>query len=591
MVESPFLLPRSLPLGWLASVAERLTGLRALHHHYLKRPANADSDAFLDYTLNTLGIDYEVNQADPLIPDEGSLVVVANHPLGGAEGVIIAQWLRRYRKDVKVLANQFLCRIPELAPLFIGIDVFARDAKSRQVNIRAMREAHQHVANGGVLLVFPAGEVSTYDGKGQLVDSPWQRSVVSLIKKHKAPTLPVFVQGRNSKTFYRAGKVHPLLRTLLLGRELLNKRGETITLNVGEIIPFKEIANLSDDNAVLNYLRLNTYLLPLPHDKNESKQADEAPEVASPQRSEDLLREVEYLSYTEAQLLESPPFRVFCTDAASIPHILLEIGRVREQSFRKVGEGTGTASDTDDYDSYYRHLFIWDDDKQRLVGAYRLGLVEDILEQRGIQGLYSRSLFNYSEPFLVGMGKSIEMGRSVIALDYQRSLSALLLLWKGIATYVSRHPTYTTLFGPVSISSDYPDIARQLLAETLSVHHYDESRAALVQPTHPLPANKNAPWHKGMLSALADVQLLSKVLARISQGKGVPVLLRQYLGLNGRLVCFNVDPAFHDALDGMIVVELPHVPPKTLGRYMGKEQARDYLSLHASSGPEVDDIR
>ncbi len=230
----------------------------------------------------------------------------------------------------------------------------------------------------------------------------------------------------------------------------------------------------------------------------------------------------------------------------------------------------------------YLPLFVWERENQCLVGAYRLGLVDQLIEKCGVAGLYSRTLFNYDQRFIDQMGKSIEMGRSVIALQYQKSMSALLLLWKGIATFVHQNPDYTHLFGPVSISNDYSDTARQLLAQSMTLHHYDNNCAEYVTPSNPLPEH-HRDWNTGMLTALGDLQLLSRVIARIDEGKGVPVLLRQYLSLNGKLVCFNVDPAFNNALDGLIMVDLRDVEEKTLARYMGREQAHEYLTYHTNS--------
>lgn len=580
MAVSPFQIPRKTPFGVIEKALESVTGLRELDTYYKQRPQGIDTDNFLTYTLNVLGIDYAVSSDDlKHIPVSGSTVVVANHPLGGVEGVILAKVLRQIRPDVKVLANYYLKRIPELSELFIGVDVFEGESAHR-ANMRALREAHQHVSGGGLLLIFPAGEVSTYDDHGQLSDKAWSRSVAVLVKKHKANVVPVFIGGQNSRKFYRAGQIHPLLRTVLLGRELLNKKGRSIPLSVGEPIGWKEYRAFDNDDALVNYLRLNTYLL------NEGKSAPQTmtsgPKADLIEAKPAALIEAELQTLPlDAKLLSAGEFDVYCCERAQIPLVMEEIGRMREMNFRAVGEGTGLSCDLDRYDDDYLHLFIWDRALRQMVGAYRLGRVQDIVSEHGIEGLYSRSLFQYDHRFVASMGASLEMGRSVIDEKYQRSLSALLLLWKGIAEYVRRHPEITTLFGPVSISNDYPQKARRLLAESLSVHHYDAQIAELVKPTTPLESSEPVPWHTSMLSALGDMQMLSRVLGRMTQGLGVPVLLRQYLGLNGKLVCFNVDPAFNDALDGLIVVDLRNVSAKTLGRYMGKEQAEDYLAYHA----------
>ncbi|EOD80909.1 putative hemolysin [Grimontia indica] len=576
---SPFQIPRKTPFGVIEKALESVTGLRALDKHYRRRPEGIDTDHFLSYTLDVLGIDYTVSAEDMKnIPATGSTVVVANHPLGGVEGVILAKLLRQVRPDMKVLANYYLKRIPELSDIFIGVDVFEGES-ARKANLRALREAHQHVSDGGLLLIFPAGEVSTFDEDGQLKDKAWSRSVAALVKKHKATALPVYIGGQNSRKFYRAGRIHPLLRTAMLARELLNKRGDSIPLSIGEPIPWKECRAFENDDALVNYLRLNTYLLNREQAVTAVELEQTGEPIIAPQSVDAIEQELTTLP-AQAKLLSSNEFDVYCTESTHIPVILQEIGRMREVNFRAVGEGTGMACDIDEYDDYYLHLFIWDREARQMVGAYRLGKVQGIVAEKGLNGLYSRSLFQYDERFVESMGNSLEMGRSVIDEKYQRSLSALLLLWKGIAAYVSKHPDITTLFGPVSISNDYPLTARRLLAESLSVHHYDEDIAQLVAPTTPLETSAPVPWHTSMLAGLGDLQLLSRVISRMSQGLGVPVLLRQYLGLNGKLVCFNVDPAFNNALDGLIMVDLRNVPAKTLGRYMGKEQAETYLDHH-----------
>ncbi|EGU37308.1 putative hemolysin [Vibrio ichthyoenteri ATCC 700023] len=583
-VISPFRLPRKTPFGLAEHVTEWATGLSQLDKFYAQRPVHCDTETFLRFTLQVLGIDYQVVKGSiNQVPTEGATVIVANHPLGCVEGVILAEMLLMIRQDLKILANHYLKTVPELDKLFIGVDVLnGKDAV--KANLRAMREAHRHVAQGGLLLLFPAGEVSQLvNGKtNQVEDKEWSRSVSALIKRSQATTIPIFIHGQNSKRFYMAGKVHSLLRTLMLGRELLNKSQQPIEITIGSAIRYKEISALNDD-CLVSYLRLNTYLLK-PQSTNHrlfstSSHSDvPAQPISAPLNLNRL--EADFADIPKQDhLLTSGEFEVYCTRAKYIPNLLYEIGRLREENFRAVGEGTGKALDIDHFDPHYRHLFVWDSSQRRLVGAYRLGLVDRLIDHCGMNGLYSRTLFNYDQRFLDRMGKSIELGRSVIAAEYQRSMSALLLLWKGIATFIQRNPDYTHLFGPVSISNDYSPSARQLLAESMEMHHFDGHGAQLVKASHPL-RNKHTHWNTSMLSALGDLQLLSRVIARLDEGKSVPVLLRQYLALNGKLVSFNVDPDFNNALDGLIVVDLRQVPLKTLSRYMTKPLAEQYLNLH-----------
>ncbi|ADV87423.1 hemolysin [Vibrio vulnificus] len=578
MLTSPFRLPRHTPFGLGESLVEWMTGLAKLDGFYQARPNAQSSFEFMRYTLSALNIDYRVEQGLVThIPEQGPVVIVANHPLGAIEGVILADLVGAVRSDVKVLANQLLKRLPEIDELFIGIDVFAGRSAMR-TNANAVREAHRHLAQGGVLIVFPAGEVSTYrEGSETLSDIEWSQSVAKFVTRAKATTIPIYINGQNSALFYKAGKVHPLLRTVLLGRELLNKSASTIAISIGNPIPYSEVKEFEHERDIVHYLRLNTYLMG----------AEQDPPFAfcSPVYTQPLIQPVEKALLerdlaalpSNALLLEQGDYAVYCVESTAIPNMLREIGRVREESFREVGEGCGLACDLDPFDASYRQLFVWNHSEGELVGAYRLGLVDELTVEKGLDGLYSRSLFQYDEAFLNTLDKSIELGRSVVAIKYQRSLNALLLLWKGIAAFVSQHPQYTHLFGPVSISNDYSSVARQLMAATLSIHHYDQEKARLVTPTTPLKTSTSPFWHKNLLSALASVSALSKVISRLEKGPGLPVLLRQYLGMKGKLVCFNVDPAFNHALDGLIVVNLKQVPLKTLAKYMGKEAAQRYL--------------
>ncbi|CED72416.1 lysophospholipid acyltransferase family protein [Aliivibrio wodanis] len=584
MIASPFRLPRVTPFGIGESFAEWATGLNQLDAYYQDRPENLSCFEFMSHSLSSLDVSYHLHQGElNTIPVTGAVVIVANHPLGALEGIILADLIGKIRSDVKVLANEYLKLIPEISELFIGVDVF-ESASAKKTNAKALREAHRHLESEGVLIIFPAGEVSTYnENKEQLLDKRWSYSAAKLALKHNATTIPIYIDAKNSNAFYMAGKIHPLLRTLMLGRELLNKKSNTINLSIGSSISHKELNGFKSPIECINYLRLNTYLLATINHSAESEQIKtDYDQIMDPINSDILTNEIQSLP-PNTKLVEQNGLTVYCTKSQAIPNVIKEIGRIREVTFREVGEGTGLSCDLDEYDLHYYHLFIWHEKNQEIVGSYRLGLVDELIEKFGIDGLYSRSLFNYQYEFIKTLHNSIEVGRSVVAKKYQRNVSSLLLLWKGISTFVYQHPKYTHLFGPVSISNDYSLAARQLIASTLSIHHYDNEKAALVTATTPLKPLKRQVWNGDMLSLLGDLKILSKVLSRIEKGKGLPVLLRQYIGLNGKLVCFNVDPDFNDALDGLIVVDMSNVPQKTLSKYMGKEEAMCYLEKHHSN--------
>lgn len=582
MIESPFRLPRKTPFGIGEFVVEWATGLSTMDALYKQDELPEDSFEFMHEALSRIGTHYQVDHGSiENIPQEGSVLVVANHPFGGIEGIVLASLISQARKDVKVLANELLKRIPELDDLFIGVDVFGGESAKR-TNRRAIKEANEHLKSGGVLIIFPAGEVSAWQAQeNKITDKTWSKSVAKFVKHAEATTVPIFINGMNSKLFYQAGRIHPLLRTALLGRELLNKSGQTISVSVGNPIPYGEVKDFDDDEDLTQYFRLNTYLMgSMENTANVHPVADGAVPIIAPVNV-DLLEE-ELAKLEQYRLLAQGDFDVYCAPTAVMPNMLREIGRVREESFREVGEGSGLECDIDQFDPHYHQLFVWNRENRDLVGAYRLGLVDELVEKGGIEALYSTSLFKYDEAFVDSLGQSIELGRSVVSKPYQRNMHSLLLLWKGIAGFVQKNPKYTHLFGPVSISNDYSPVARQLIASVMSVHYYDDEKAKLVSPTTPLEKSGKEFWRPDMLSSLSKLPLLSKVLSRLEQGMGLPVLLRQYLGMNGKLVCFNVDPAFNYALDGLIVVDLTTVPARTLGKYMGKQEALDYLEHHHS---------
>ncbi|WP_067517419.1 lysophospholipid acyltransferase family protein [Endozoicomonas ascidiicola] len=584
MLNSPFRLPRYTRSGIVESVLEKLTGLTVLEQLYEEeRGCNYSGKQFLKRALQIFEVDYEVvkGQIDS-VPDQGPSIVVANHPFGGIEGVALADLLLEQRDDVKVLTNELLCRIPEFKDVFIGVDVLSTNA--REKNKAAIEEAIQWVADGHQLLIFPAGEVSSYNSDlGSVCDPQWRNTTATLALATKAQVSPVFIDGSNSKLFHWFGRIHPRLRTLRLVKELINKQGSTLSFRIGRTIENKELTTFSTNGALTQYLRLCTYLLsPYQNDA-------ERPQMNKPLRTEEpiadsvstiaMQTEIDQLS-KQSLVLEKGEMAVYCVESREIPFILKEIGRLREITFREVGEGSGRSLDLDHYDQYYLHLFLWNQEKSEVVGAYRIGRVDQILREQGIHGLYSRSLFSYHAGFIHKLGSSLEMGRSFVRAEYQKSLSALLMLWKGIGAYVAANPQYKVLFGPVSISSDYSEVSRELMAGCLGVNNSDQALSSLVKPTTPIK-NTQQIWLTDDLKGIDKIEHLSSLIQQIEKDqKGIPVLLRQYLKLRGELAAFNVDPDFNNALDGLIIVDLLKVDEKTLAKYMGSERSRLFLQHH-----------
>lgn len=587
MQTSPFRLPRNTRLGIAEDLAERLLGLRTLEQMYQREAVkDLNSDKFLDSVLQMFQVDYRINSgSESSIPASGGLVVVANHPFGGIEGVALAALLMKVRPDVKVLTNEILCRIPELQDIFIGVDILGKD--SRQKNQQAIKEARKWVQDGHLLLLFPSGEVSSYDFVlKQVVDPKWRNTAAIIARDTSARVIPVFVEGNNGWLFQCLGMIHPRFRTLRLIRELLNKKGATLGFRIGNPIEPEALSGFSSNSAVTNFLRLHTYLLSAKSavediDPAYNKQTAFNEDIISAVNPDILMTEIEELP-DECLLIDKGDVLVYCTRAQEIPETLREIGRLRELTFRQVGEGSGQALDIDKYDEYYLHLFLWNRKKSEVMGAYRIGQVDEVIRNHGVHGMYTRSLFRYQGNFLHRLGSCLEMGRSFVRPEYQKSLNALLMLWKGIGAYVAQNPKYRVLFGPVSISSDYNEVSRQLMAGCLGVNNSDQALAELVSPTTPLKQKKQF-WSSRDLEGLKNIEQLSSLVQQIEKdNKGIPILLKQYLKLSGELAAFNVDPDFNNALDGLIVVDLTRVEERTLYKYMGAQQAQYFLNYHRS---------
>lgn len=583
MPEPALLLPRlpgfaGLLTQPLLAAANRLTGLSRLNGMYQRaRRAPAAGD-FLDTALATLGVRCELDpQRLAQVPGSGPLVVVANHPFGGVEGMALAQALRQRRPDLRILANHLLGRVPELDSLLIHVDPFAGPAAARRNHV-PLRQALAWLKGGGALLVFPAGAVSHWHLRARAVTDPsWQPTVSWLVRRSGAAVLPVFVAGRNSAGFQLAGLVSPHLRTALLVRELLRSRQRVLRVRIGRPVGADELDRLADDAERTAWLRLQVYALarrPAARTRGARRT-----QVAAGAASRSLTAEVAALP-ASTRLLTQSDYAVYLTTAAQIPGVLQEIGRQRELTFRAAGEGSGKALDLDAFDRHYLHLWLWDHAQGRLAGAYRLAPIDRVLAERGERGLYVASLFRFRRGALQALGSALELGRSFVVADYQRDFQPLLLLWQGIGRYLVANPQYTKLLGPVSIARTYSDQSRGLMAHYLGRYCASAELAGAVRGNYRpprLPELEQAAAER----LLQDVDAVANLVSAIEDdGKGLPVLLRHYLKLNGQVLAWNVDRAFGDVLDALLLVDLRRSDPRLLRRYMGAEGAARFLARH-----------
>lgn len=283
----------------------------------------------------------------------------------------------------------------------------------------------------------------------------------------------------------------------------------------------------------------------------------------------------------ESILTENNEFAVYEVHAGDCPFVLHEIGRLREKTFRQVGEGTGQAVDVDRFDNTFIHLVLWHKENREIAGAYRFARTDEQIARYGLNGVYSHSFFRFDPEFFSKVSPALELGRSFIRPRYQKNFYSLMMLWKGIAAYIARHPRYRYLFGCVSVSNDYKKVSREFIADSLMNYNSRPDLAELLSPTRPLKYKKLKYWKKTLPGAsFCDPTDLEKVVQDIEGGMGIPVLLRHYLKLGGKLAGFNVDPDFGNALDGLIVVDLLETSERSLFKFMGKEQGREYRNYH-----------
>lgn len=576
-------LPR--PVGsWVETVVERALSLSVLDLAYRGLPRGLAAGEFARQALDVLGLRFPLD-AEARIPREGPVLVLANHPLGAAEGVFLIGLLSRLRQDFRLLGNSLLCRIPEISPCIIPVDVFGGAGAVRR-NAAALRQALRYLQGGGVVAAFPAGEVSSLrPGAGTIADRPWSPALVGLARLAGARIVPMHFDAANSAAFQVAGMLHPRLRTVLLPRELLNKRGGSVRVAIGHPLPVRRQA-AADDGAVTRRLRATVYALGLAT-RCVGRPAAATPSalpVGVPVDRQLLAEEVRALP-PSLRLAGHGQLTVFAAKASRIPAVLDEIGRLREVTFRAAGEGTGRARDLDQFDAHYEHLFVWNNETCEVAGAYRIGRSDVIHRDHGLDGFYTRSLFRYGARFLRHLGPALELGRSFVRAEYQRSYLPLMLLWKGIGQLVCQQPRYATLFGPASVAASYRPACMELLVAYLTARHGDARLARLLEPRQPFePLASRTLRHE--LLALADIEELAAVMQAINPDcTGVPVLLRQYLKLGAVVAGFNVDPDFADSLDCMIVTDLRRTADRSLARYLGQSGLEVFRQWHQRPAP------
>jgi len=532
---------------------------------------------FVDAILEGCGITVEFDEKElKNIPATGSFIAIANHPYGGIEGMVLLKILCVVRPDAKLMANFLLKKIPNLSDYFIAVNPFENVEHSSSIS--GLKNTLELLANGTPIGIFPAGEVSTFKvDKQQVTDRMWHPVVGKIIARAKVPVVPIYFHGNNGLLFNLLSLIHPALRTAKLPSELFNKQGHTIRLRIGKPITIEDIPEFNNNTKLLNYLRARTYALgtgleeekKIFNPRNIFKIKKQPKEVVPEISAGILEKEVEGLREYHRVCVEKN-YEVFIAPTSLIPGIIREIGRLRELTFRDIGEGTNKAIDLDEYDIYYHHLFIWDTEAKLIVGAYRIGLGDEIFYSIGKKGFYISELFKIKSQFIPILKKSIELGRSWVRKEYQQKPLPLFLLWKGILKYLIDNPRYRYLIGPVSISNSFSKFSKSLIVDYINRNHFDEELAQYIKPRKKFKIDFSSIDSDLLMEGEDSFKGLDNLISEVeTRNMKVPVLLRQYVALNAKIICFNIDPKFADCLDGFLVLDLKKVPQDILDK-LGK---------------------
>ncbi|MFW2590400.1 GNAT family N-acyltransferase [Aliarcobacter butzleri] len=514
---------------------------------------------FVDAVLDYFDFDYTVSSNDlQNIPSTGKVIIIANHPLGGLDALCLLKLVGQIRKDVKILANDFLVGFEALHSLMIPLDNF-KDRQSKE----SIKKIYEALKNEEAIIIFPAGEVSRATPKG-VKDPAWNKGFLNFAKNSNSAILPIFLDAKNSKTFYTISLINKTFSTLLLSNEMFNKKSKNINIKIGQIIPSEHITpkGLNKDFLVNLYKK---HLYALKKGKKSFFQTQSA--IAHPVSKIDLYNELK-----KSPLLgqTNDGKKIYLYDYVEDSIVLKELGRLREISFRKVGEGVNKKRDIDKYDVYYQHIILYDKNELEIVGAYRIGNSDMIFKEFGTKGFYSNTLFQFNDEFMFYLQNSIELGRSFVQPKYWGT-RALDYLWYGIGAYVKANPNIKYMFGPVSISGAFPAIAKDMLV--FYYNYYYSSEKNLVEARTPFSYSSHIHDIKEFFTLedkKRDFKSLKIALSNI--GVNVPTLYKQYseLTLNDgvKFLDFNVDKNFGDCIDSFILVEIDKIKDSMKQRYM-----------------------
>lgn len=539
--------------------------------------------AFFDAFLNELDIHYIAYEEDlAKIPKTGPFILVANHPLGAVDGILMCKILTEIRPDFKIMGNFLLQKIEPMKDFVIPVNPF-EERKDAYSSIGGMRDTLKHLQAGGCIGIFPAGEVSNKNNdSGEVQDKEWELAALKLIKRAKVPVVPMYFHAKNSRTFYSIAKIHPDLQTLMLPAEMLKKRDKAIRIRIGKPVSAKIIEDCDDAKELGELLRKKVYMMKSYYERRKSitelfklsnlplkfplRQEEQIVQnIIDETPVQDLIKDIENLKAKDKQLFANGNYEVYFTEYALIPSLMREIGRQRELTFREVGEGTNLPFDLDHYDQHYHHLILWDSKAQKIAGAYRMALGAQVMKQYGIDGFYISSLFEFDQELRPFFRKVIEMGRAYITCEYQQKPLPLFLLWRGIVHVCLRNPDHKFLMGGVSISNRFSDFSKSLMIEFMRSHYYDSVVAQYVHPKNDYKVRLKEKEKNLFFEGLDnDLNKFDKLIDDFEPEMRLPVLIKKYIKQNAKVIAFNVDPNFNDAIDGLMYIRISDLPESTI---------------------------
>ena len=530
-------------------------------NEFVKEHSHLGSFEFIDDILDYFNFNYLVSDKDiENIPSQGRVVIIANHPLGALDSIALIKLVSKVRKDIKIIANDFLKEFQSIDSLLLHINNF--QARQRK---EAIAEIYETLNKEMALIIFPSGEVSRASTTG-IRDKKWQKGFLKFAHRSSSPILPVFIGGKNSKTFYSVSALNKKLSTLLLANEMFKQRDKTISIKIGEIIPNENIIPQGlEQSQIVELYKKHVYSLNKGKSFFLTQKAIAHPEDRKAVREE--LKSAQLLGETKDNK------KIYLFSSADKNSILLnEIGRLREISFRKVGEGINKKRDIDKYDRYYKHIVLWDENDLEVVGAYRIGETKEIVAKYGKHALYTSTLFEFNEGFEPYLESSIELGRSFVQPKYWGS-RALDYLWYGIGAYLKNNPQIKYLFGPVSLSASYSKTSKDTILYFYDNNFKDKENLVNAKIPYNFKTDKvlikmlkqefSSPLYKDNFRSLKNSLSV--------MGSNVPTLYKQYsdLCLEGgiKFCAYNVDPDFSNCVDSFIIVEIDKIKESHKKRY------------------------